>query len=179
MPLYTQLNTSAVAYRDLMGGSENAAAPNLGGTKGSSLYETEIGSETVAEMGSSLAEEPWGILNPTAFAAGGGNDSELDENLRAKLERWRTELPAAYDCDTDGKDKDKKHRRSKTDGGSGFFGCFGDSYGCELSIACGLSPSAKAKNKPKKMQASSSDPNLKRLYSRDRRPATSTDSFDM
>ncbi|CAK7341187.1 unnamed protein product [Dovyalis caffra] len=61
------------------------------------------------------------------------NDSV--EGLRTKLERWRTELPPVYDNDLRKMHtKRKKHRRRPE---ARLFSCFGNVFGCEISITCG------------------------------------------
>ncbi|KAF5187096.1 Calcium-dependent lipid-binding (CaLB domain) family protein [Thalictrum thalictroides] len=72
------------------------------------------------------------------------------EDLKTKLERWKTELPAQpivpvrppstnYGSFNKSKSHKVGHRRRHTDGGS-LFSCFGDSYGFECSVSCGVKP---------------------------------------
>ncbi|KAJ9185784.1 hypothetical protein P3X46_005376 [Hevea brasiliensis] len=66
-------------------------------------------------------------------------DNDSVEGLRTKLERWRTELPAIYDNDANKmmlKSRKKHHRRRRSDN-PGLFTCFGNVFGCEISITCG------------------------------------------
>ncbi|KAJ6744294.1 INGRESSION PROTEIN FIC1 [Salix purpurea] len=64
------------------------------------------------------------------------NDSA--EGLRTKLERWRTELPPIYDNDLRKMQSRGRHRkqRRRPEGGR-LFSCFGNAFGCEISITCG------------------------------------------
>ncbi|KAJ8770178.1 hypothetical protein K2173_011513 [Erythroxylum novogranatense] len=85
--------------------------------------------------------------NTAANNAEGAGSSILDdwtendsvEGLRTKLERWRAELPSVYDRDNS-QEQSRSNRRSqqrrKSDGG-GLFSCFGNAFGCEISITCG------------------------------------------
>ncbi|KAL3564955.1 hypothetical protein D5086_033001 [Populus alba] len=84
------------------------------------------------------------------------NDSA--EGLRTKLERWRTELPPVYDNDLrkmQSRSRNKKHRR-RSEGGR-LFSCFGNAFGCEISITCGGSNNKKRYGNHKGTQASSPD----------------------
>ncbi|KAF9604846.1 hypothetical protein IFM89_010521 [Coptis chinensis] len=66
------------------------------------------------------------------------------EDLKSKLERWKTELPPVYDRGHHhlGSFKSKStagHRRRHTDN-AGLLSCFGDVYGFECAISCGVKP---------------------------------------
>ncbi|KAF9610493.1 hypothetical protein IFM89_022522 [Coptis chinensis] len=65
-------------------------------------------------------------------------------DLKSKLERWKTELPPVYDRGHHhlGSFKSKStagHRRRHTDN-AGLLSCFGDVYGFECAISCGVKP---------------------------------------
>ncbi|KAJ6854389.1 hypothetical protein NC651_039332 [Populus alba x Populus x berolinensis] len=80
------------------------------------------------------------------------NDSA--EGLRTKLERWRTELPPVYDNDLrkmQSRSRNKKHRR-RSEGGR-LFSCFGNAFGCEISITCGGSNNKKRHKETLEAQA--------------------------
>ncbi|KAM7269831.1 hypothetical protein ACFE04_025328 [Oxalis oulophora] len=71
------------------------------------------------------------------------------DELRMKLERWKTEVPPIYDHQAPKqplRKTNKKHRRRQTDGG-GLFSCFGNAFGCEISITCGGGNKKQASNK--------------------------------
>ncbi|KAI3857912.1 hypothetical protein MKW92_002355 [Papaver armeniacum] len=198
MPLYTQLSSSAVGYRDLMG--EESHSPNhhihqKDHKKGfyirrsvserrseatfadlfpqknrESTVHSESGEPPFAEVtttgsvwsmsdvgpapsvvAAAMAEEQ---LYPVAEGAGSNNNNVLDEweaeasveGLKSKLDRWRTELPPIYDRNAGPYNRTVKHRRRHTDGGK-LLSCFGDMYGFECSISCGLKPKGKGKGK--------------------------------
>ncbi|KAJ9180009.1 hypothetical protein P3X46_008318 [Hevea brasiliensis] len=78
----------------------------------------------------------------------GWTENDSVEGLRTKLERWRTELPPIYDNDANkmmSKSRRKHHRRRRSDG-PGLFTCFGNVFGCEISITCGGGSSKKYGN---------------------------------
>ncbi|KAI3915807.1 hypothetical protein MKX01_013263 [Papaver californicum] len=186
MPLYTQLSSSAVGYRDLMG--EESHSPNhhihqKDHKKGfyirrsvserrseatftdlfppknrPSTVHSEVGDPPLAEV--TTTGSVWSMSDvgpaPSVVAAAmadnqlypvaeGAGSNNIVEDLRSKLERWRTELPPIYDRNTGQYNRNGKHRRRHTDGGK-LLSCFGDMYGFECSISCGLKPKGKGKN---------------------------------
>lgn len=108
------------------------------------------------EVGSSVLED-WSVPSPP------------EKDLKVKLERWRAELPPIYDAPPVPLTP-PRHGRRKTDGSGGLFSCFGDSYGCECSIFCGLSPKNGGGGGdggsavPAKMHPVASDGNMGYLY---------------
>ncbi|XP_065853692.1 uncharacterized protein [Euphorbia lathyris] len=73
-------------------------------------------------------------------------ESDSAEGLRTKLERWRTELPPIYDSDAKkmkSKSRRSKLRRGRSNSNPGLFTCFGNVFGCEISISCGGGSSRK------------------------------------
>ncbi|OVA03689.1 C2 calcium-dependent membrane targeting [Macleaya cordata] len=192
MPLYTQLSSSAVGYRDLMG--EESRSPNhhhhqkdhkkgfhmrrsvserrsevtsndFPQKPGSTVNGSEIGEPPLATVttgsvwsmsdvgpapsvvAAAMAEDQ---LYPVAEVVGSNNNVLEDweaeasvEGLRSKLERWRTELPPIYDRGRGTYRANGERPRRHTDGGGGLLSCFGDMYGFECSISCGLKPRGK------------------------------------
>ncbi|KDP23730.1 hypothetical protein JCGZ_23563 [Jatropha curcas] len=72
-------------------------------------------------------------------------DNDSVEGLRTKLERWRTELPPIYDNDKQkmmSKSRRKQQQRRRSEH-PGLFTCFGNIFGCEISITCGGGSSRK------------------------------------
>lgn len=64
-------------------------------------------------------------------------ESDGQEGMKSKVERWRTELPPIYDnSKMRANSKHGGRPRRRTDGG-GLFSCFGNAFGCEISITCG------------------------------------------
>ncbi|WCJ43763.1 Calcium-dependent lipid-binding (CaLB domain) family protein [Euphorbia peplus] len=73
-------------------------------------------------------------------------ESDSAEGLRTKLERWRTELPPIYDSDAKkmkSRSRRSKLRRGRSTSNPGLFTCFGNVFGCEISISCGGGSSRK------------------------------------
>ncbi|XP_077229423.1 uncharacterized protein LOC143862288 [Tasmannia lanceolata] len=180
MPLYSHFPTPALGYRNLMGESHHdpnhsTTQPQLRRTKSDIRSEmgaddhTSVveGSEFAAKGGSVWSESVGPVVGPPSVVKKGVDElyseedsSVLDgwsmatEDLKTKLERWRTELPPIYDhrgfesfpsaATTATVDNEvHRHRRRNTDVGGGLFSCFGDSFGCECSISCGLAPRKK------------------------------------
>ena len=185
MPLYTQLSTSAVGFRDLMGEEQqnpdhhphilrrtrserpsNVTADDLQRRSGFTYPIPEDGEPpiiTITTTGSMWSESDVGPT-PSTMAAGvtahdlfslpevGGDDwrpeKSKGEDLKSKLERWKTELPAkpipgARDNERGlrrSKTSATGHRRRHTDGGAGLFSCFGDVNGFECAVSCGVKP---------------------------------------
>lgn len=64
-------------------------------------------------------------------------ESDQQEVMKSKVERWRTELPPIYDnSKMSANSKHGGRPRRRTDSG-GLFSCFGNAFGCEISITCG------------------------------------------
>lgn len=115
------------------------------------------------------------VKAPAAEDDGSLLTEQSEEGLHSKLERWRTELPPTYDSTkirANSKHAGKPRRRA-TEGG-GLFSCFGNAFGCEISITCGggnskrryqKSTSAKKKNANGKVcHLSSVDDNYSESY---------------
>ncbi|KAF6171609.1 hypothetical protein GIB67_036214 [Kingdonia uniflora] len=188
MPLYTQLSSSAVGYRDLMGEENHSPNHHLHhlhqynknnlplrrtrSERASNVTDSDFAKLGLALNGSDIGEPPlatvttgsfWSEsdleLRPSAVAGAAeelfpvtrnvlenwGEDDASVEDLKTKLERWRTELPPIYDRGVGNASISKaRHGRRQTDGGlvggPGLLSCFGDSYGFECSVSCGLKP---------------------------------------
>ncbi|KAG9446089.1 hypothetical protein H6P81_012217 [Aristolochia fimbriata] len=226
MPLYSQLNASALGYRDLMGGDDSGrqqqqqqpshqshkptnAVPHLRRTK--SDITSDIGEDKpplstieVSELippkatssvwsdsdlgpppsvvAAKVAHQVQKVAHEESFEVGSSvledwSVASSKEDLKAKLERWKTELPPIYDAgygsvrSEETVVQNNRHNRRKTDGGGGLFSCFGDSYGCECSFFCGMSPrksggtatattAAAASASTRKLHVVASDPNI-------------------
>ncbi|KAF6141017.1 hypothetical protein GIB67_006462, partial [Kingdonia uniflora] len=185
MPLYTQLSTSAVGYRDLMGEENHSPNHHLHqynknnlplrrtrSERASNVTDSDFTKLGLALNGSDIGEPPlatvttgsfWSEsdLEPRLYAVGAaaeelfpvtrnvlenwGEDDASVKDLKTKLEKWQTELPPIYDRGGGNASISKaRHGRRQTDGGlvggPGLLSCFGDSYGFECSISCGLKP---------------------------------------
>ncbi|XP_038695750.1 uncharacterized protein LOC119992969 isoform X2 [Tripterygium wilfordii] len=90
-------------------------------------------------------------------------EQESEEGLKMKLERWRTELPPVYDHDTQrmlSKSRQRRERRSD----SGLFSCFGNVFGCEISITCGGNSKRRVNEDGKVCHLSSVDENYSQSF---------------
>ncbi|XWS64770.1 hypothetical protein CRYUN_Cryun05aG0032100 [Craigia yunnanensis] len=62
---------------------------------------------------------------------------EKEEDLDRKLERWRPDIPpAAAGYQKENSSKERRSRGNRSDGKK-LFSCFGNAFGCEISITCG------------------------------------------
>ncbi|XP_050221344.1 uncharacterized protein LOC126671606 [Mercurialis annua] len=107
-------------------------------------------SVVAAAIAKGLIKPPGNASTPTRSGEStsiieGWTESDSVEGLRTKLERWRTELPPIYDSDAKkmkSKSRRKHHNRRRSEN-PGLFTCFGNAFGCEISITCGGSSSKK------------------------------------
>ncbi|EEF40400.1 conserved hypothetical protein [Ricinus communis] len=109
-------------------------------------------SVVAAAIAKGLIKPPGNANTPTR--SGGSSiiddwtENDSVEGLRTKLERWRTELPPIYDSNAKkmkSKSRRKQHHRRRSDN-PGLFTCFGNAFGCEISITCGGGSSKKYGN---------------------------------
>ncbi|KAK9102128.1 hypothetical protein Sjap_019382 [Stephania japonica] len=131
----------------------------LGGEKPPPLTTITTGTSSVwseSDVGpapSVVAAAMAADLFPKTILEGRGGDEDDNnslDKLKTKLEMWKAELPPVFDVKegksgrADGLGGNVKHRRRHSDGGGGLLSCFGDGYGCEVSISCGLRPGRKS-----------------------------------
>ncbi|KAM7251398.1 hypothetical protein ACFE04_023281 [Oxalis oulophora] len=70
-----------------------------------------------------------------------------EEALKMKLERWRTEVPPVYDHQArKQRVRNRKRRQKRRESGNGLFSCFGNVFGCQISITCGGGNSKRRSN---------------------------------
>ncbi|KAG5224125.1 C2 calcium-dependent membrane targeting [Salix suchowensis] len=163
MPLYTELNQRENPRRkecDLRRTKSDRTDPTTtdesglreGGVRslGGSLINSSVVKPSVKENGNgsivngSLCSDvgPSASVHDTDGAGSSiledWTENDSAEGLRTKLERWRTELPPIYDNDLRKMQSRGRHRkqRRRPEGGR-LFSCFGNAFGCEISITCG------------------------------------------
>lgn len=107
-------------------------------------------SVVAAAIAKGLYKAPGSAKKPANNGGGGLVTEELrtkenEEGLKSKVERWRTEVPPIYDhSKMKANNKHGGRARRRTDSG-GLFSCFGNAFGCEISITCGGGGNSKRK----------------------------------
>ncbi|GER51312.1 calcium-dependent lipid-binding family protein [Striga asiatica] len=100
------------------------------------LYPTHLGPPP--KPGSSVLED-WAV-----------EERSTEGGLKSEIERWKIEIPQAHDPRIDG------GRRRGTAAGGRLCTCFGNAYGCELTIVCGANNNRRRKNRHRRQQHTSS-----------------------
>ncbi|CAA0814494.1 Protein CHROMATIN REMODELING 20 [Striga hermonthica] len=94
------------------------------------LYPTHLGPPP--KPGSSVLED-WAV-----------EERSTEGGLKSEIERWKMEIPQAHDPRLDG---GRRRRRRRTADGGRLCTCFGNAYGCELTIVCGANSNRRRKNR--------------------------------
>ncbi|KAK0600720.1 hypothetical protein LWI29_024650 [Acer saccharum] len=140
----------------------------LKGSGGSMINESLCSSDvgpSASVVAAAIAKGLYKVPVPTKAPAGNGGGGMIttewtekeikEEELKSKLERWKTELPPIYDhSKIRANSKQGGRARRRSDNG-GLFSCFGNAFGCEISITCG--GGSKKKNNGKVCNLSSVD----------------------
>lgn len=112
--------------------------------KAGSVVDSEIG-PSPSEVAAVISRRRYPLDDERSSMLDGWSADDSVEGLRAKLERWRSELPPLYDRDSLSSSSFRstsQHSRRHTVGGeSGLFSCFGNIGGYECQCICGRPPS--------------------------------------
>ncbi|KAH7571823.1 hypothetical protein ACOSP7_014694 [Xanthoceras sorbifolium] len=143
----------------------------VGGLKGSgsmineSLCSSDVG-PSASVVAAAIAKGLYKVPVPAKAPAGNEGGSAIteewtakaneEEELKTKLERWKAELPPIYDHSKI-RANSKKGGRARRRSDGGLFSCFGNAFGCEISITCGGGNSKKKSSNGKVCNLSSVD----------------------
>ncbi|KAL8121968.1 uncharacterized protein LOC141661197 [Apium graveolens] len=112
--------------------------------KAGSVVDSEIG-PSPSEVADAISQRRYPLDDDRSSMLDGWSADESVEGLRAKLERWRSELPPVYDhggLSSSSFRSTSQHSRRHTVGGeTGLFSCFGNIAGIECQCVCGRPPS--------------------------------------
>ncbi|KAK1390698.1 C2 domain-containing protein [Heracleum sosnowskyi] len=112
--------------------------------KAGSVVDSEIG-PSPSEVAAAISLRRYPLDDDRSSMLDGWSADESVEGLRAKLERWRSELPPLYDrgeISSSSFRSTSQHSRRHTVGGeTGLFSCFGKIAGIECQCVCGKPPS--------------------------------------
>lgn len=123
------------------GGPKNNNKSSFGPPpKAGSVVDSEIG-PSPSEVAAAISQRRYPLDDDRSSMLDGWSADESVEGLRAKLERWRSELPPLYDnggLSSSSFRSTSQHSRRHTVGGeSGLFSCFGNIAGIECQCVCG------------------------------------------
>ncbi|XP_044482135.1 uncharacterized protein LOC123208679 [Mangifera indica] len=122
------VNVDSIMCNDLVlkGNNNNN---NNGGVVNESICWMDVG-PSASVVAAAIAK---GLYKTPAPAA----NRENEENLKLNVERWRNEDQPNYNYyKMKANSKQSGHARRRTESG-GLFSCFGNAFGCEISITCG------------------------------------------
>ncbi|XP_031283874.1 uncharacterized protein LOC116142580 [Pistacia vera] len=123
---------------------------NNGSMVNESLCSSDVGpsaSVVAAAIAKGLYKTPAQAKTAPAPANEGGNIGLLtdgwtgkvqnEENLKFRLDGWRNEVQPIYDHSKMRANSKRGGRARRRRDGGGLFSCFGNAFGCEISITCG------------------------------------------
>ncbi|XP_038698245.1 uncharacterized protein LOC119995861 [Tripterygium wilfordii] len=160
-------NSSAMSISEII--TTTKQKENSGSMVNGSLCNSDVGpsaSVVAAAIAKGLYRTPQPQHGKENTILKNWTEQESEEGLRMKLERWKTELPPVYDHEKQRMLSKSTERRQRRRGRSesGLFSCFGNAFGCEISITCGGNSKRKVNGNGKVCHLSSVDGNYSQSF---------------
>ncbi|XP_044500674.1 uncharacterized protein LOC123221819 [Mangifera indica] len=134
-------NVGSMCNGSMVNGNNNY---NYGSIVNGSLVSTDVG-PSASVVAAAIAKGLYKTPTPAKNKAGEvvlltddlTREEDHKENLKMTVARWRHELPPIYDNSKLRANSKRGGRASRRTDGGGLFSCFGNAFGCEVSISCG------------------------------------------